>query len=80
MASTGDISDIWANKIHEQGFMGVVDKFWLILQRLNTLCVFVCILTTIIVFVSGMLPSDMITKVEGFASRNYKPTYRSRRL
>lgn len=46
-----DRSVIWGTKMNEKGFMGMVDKTWILMQRITTICFIVSIFLLVILII-----------------------------
>ena len=41
----------WSSKLNDDGFMGLVDKWWLFWKRVNTIIAFICFILTVVVVI-----------------------------
>ena len=43
------LNDLWKRELHQQGFMGFVDGFWLFFQRLGIILMILAIICLLVV-------------------------------
>lgn len=55
----GDVS-FWGTEMNKEGFMGIVDKIWILLNRISTILLIIFIIVVIILIIIGWEPAKNI--------------------